>query len=184
MTVRQYQDIDGCLNATFNARKWRQEYEEEDEYLFGECEGVAEALYGRDGLLDPQGPANFRMKWNSRLVDALNAMDVELVWTTTWRNDAFRVGLLMGLTNKNVRVLHPKSGWSEFPSIYWKYEAIVAEQKNNPSPFIWIDDEIVDLPAPAIARIVALGGLMICPDAAFGMTPSQVEMMNEYIASH
>lgn len=124
MTVRQYQDIDGCLNAIFNARKWIVEDEAEDETLFGECEGVAEALYGRDGLLDPQGPSNFRMKWNSRLVDALNEMDVELVWTTTWRKDAFRVGQLMGLTNKNVRVLHPKSGWSEFPSIYWKYEAL------------------------------------------------------------
>lgn len=184
MKVRQYQDIDGCWNALFNERVWRMEDEVEDESLFGKCDGVAEALYGRNGLLDPQGVARFRMVWNSRLIDALNAMDVELVMTSTWRQDSLAVIELMGVTHENPRILHPKSGFSEFPSIYWKYEAIIAEQQRDPSPFIWIDDEIVDLPAPAKQRILSLGGLMICPDAQFGMTPKQVAMMNEYIASH
>lgn len=185
MTVRLYQDIDGCLNAMFNRMKWRLEDEVEDETLFGECDGVAEALYGRNGLLNPDGKVDrFRMRWNSRLIEGLNALDVEWVWTTTWRDDAPGVGKLMGLTHENVRVLHPRSGISDFPSIGWKYEEVLREQQSDPTPFIWVDDELADLPLAARERIFSLGGLMIAPDPNFGMTPRQVEMMREYISEH
>lgn len=182
MTVRLYQDIDGCLNAFLGNRRWN----EPDEV--GDCglmSGTAYAFYLHDGTRDLDGKAaKFSMRWNSRLIDALNTLDVEFVWTTTWRQDAVGVGTLMGLAHENVRVLHPLDGKTEFPSIRWKYEAVVAEQQANPSPFIWVDDELFDLPRTARETIHQLGGLIISPSSTYGMTPDDVEKMRKYIAQH
>ena len=182
MTVRLYQDVDGCLNAFLGNRRWNEEGE------IGDCglmSGFAEAFHLEDGTRDPSGrAARFQMKWNSRLIDALNSLDVEFVWTTTWREDARGVGTLMGLSHENVRVLHPLDGKTEFPSINWKYEAVVAEQQADPSPFIWVDDELFDLPHTAKTVIHQLGGLIIAPSATYGMTPADLEKMREYIAKN
>lgn len=182
MTVRLYQDVDGCLNAMLSGHVWGEVGETGD---CGALKGVAEAYYGEDGQLDPNGrPARFNMWWNSRLIDALNEMDVEFVWTTTWREDARNVAKLMKLTHQNSRVLHPLDGKTRFPSIGWKFDALVAEQMRDPSPFIWVDDEIQALPRAAREMIHQLGGLMICPDSGYGMTPKHVKMMSEYFDNH
>lgn len=181
MTVRLYQDIDGCLNVYASGQPWAESKDEDG--LRGELSGTAFSFFDHSGDRTTGLVTKFAMKWNSRLIDALNELDVELVWTTTWRADAPGVGKLVGLSHRN-RVLHPKNGKTTFPSIHWKYEALVAEQQESPSPFIWVDDEIIDLPRAAIETIHQLGGLYICPDPMFGMTPLHLERMREYIAQH
>lgn len=182
MTVRLYQDVDGCLNAFRSSYAWGEVGEEGP---CGELSGDAFVYHLEDGTRDSDGtPVRFAMRWNSRLIDALNSLDVELVWATTWREDARGVGTLMGLNHENIRVLHPLGGKTTFPSIEWKYEALVAEQQRDPSPFIWVDDEIVDLPRAAREVIHQLGGLTISPDPAYGVTPRHVEEMRQYLSDH
>lgn len=190
--IRIYEDIDGCLNADWNAVKWRQEGDEDNagllsEYVLPEFDDFGkkketEAPAGRGNYRSFQG---FKMVWNSRLIDALNSLEnVEWVWTTTWREDALKVGTAMKLLHDPQRVLHPLNGKTEFPSIHWKYEAIVAEQEKDPSPFIAVDDEW-DQIHPMIKRSLEdAGGLVISPSFNFGITPEHIEQMREYIAQH
>lgn len=176
--TRIYQDIDGCLNADYNARAWRQEGDSDDagfmqNWVFPEFDD-------RGGRVGVQG-IRYRMKWNSRLIDALNSLDVEFVWTTTWREDALKVGAVMNLIHDPQRVLHPLNGRTEFPSIHWKYDAIVEEQKRTPSPFISIDDEWSSLHPDVVDSLENLGGLVISPDPNFGVTPKDIQKMRKYI---
>ncbi|QIG57917.1 metallophosphoesterase [Microbacterium phage PauloDiaboli] len=190
--VRIYEDIDGCLNADWNAVKWRQEGDEEhagrlSEYVMPEFDDFGQKK--EENV--PAGWGNYRtfkgfkMIWNSRLIDALNSLEnVEWVWTTTWREDALKVGTAMKLLHEPQRVLHPLDGKTEFPSIHWKYEAIVAEQEKDPSPFIAVDDEWSQVHREVSANLRNLGGLVISPSFNFGLEPSHIEQMREYIAKH
>ena len=123
------------------------------------------------------------MEWNERLIDALNSLDVEFVWATTWREDAHQVGERMGLTHRG-RVLHPLTGVTTFPSLKWKWAAIVDEQTFDPSPFVWIEDEIPEMTAYERGVIDGLGGLLVAPDYNFGVTPQDIERIREYVSQH
>ncbi|UDL16439.1 hypothetical protein SEA_ZOOMAN_198 [Microbacterium phage Zooman] len=190
--VRIYEDIDGCLNADWNAQKWRQE--DDDETGGSRSEFVRPTFddFGKPIEIEPLAPGwsrtpsrGFQMKWNVHLIDALNSLEnIEFVWTTTWREDALKVGKAMQLIHEPQRILHPLNGKTEFPSINWKYEAIVAEQEKDPSPFIAVDDEWGQI-HPMIRRSLEdAGGLVISPNFMFGITPEHVEQMREYIAKN
>lgn len=184
--TRLYEDIDGCLNASWNARAWRTEEDDPADPNVGYQRGWAHPVHADDGsrLSEYHTPPKYRMEFNERLIAALNTLDVEFVWATTWRQDAVAVGTLMGLLHDPQRVLHPMDGLTSFPSIAWKYEAIIDEQTGRPSPFIWVDDEINSLPRPAREVIHQLGGLMISPDFNFGITPEHIDQMRKYIQTH
>lgn len=179
--TRLYLDIDGVLNASWNARKWRQDgdgdqpgyqhawvYPEHDDF------GVHQGKTGR----------KFRMEWNSRLIDALNSLDVDLYWLTTWRSDALAVGEAMGINIPGARVLHPLGGETTFPSIFWKYDAIIHDQAVSESPFIAVDDEWQHMNRMATDFLESLGGLVVSPDSNFGIEPKHIDEMRKYIAKH
>ncbi len=179
--VRLYQDIDGCLNACYNARAWRQP---EDDVNAGYSRGYVAPQYDDYGRLwEGQKWFKYKMEYNSRLIEALNSLDVEFVWTTTWREDARAVGTLMGLTPRSERVLHPLDGFTSFPSIKWKWAAILQEQELDPSPFIAVDDEWGDVSPFMRDSMERMGGLLINPDPNLGMTPADVARMRAYIDS-
>ena len=181
--VRLYQDIDCCLNASHNARPWRDKENPED--LGGYERGFAAVRHDDRGVfVGAQYAMRYKMEWNSRLIAALNELDVDWVWATTWREDARGVGSLMGLTPRNERVLHPISGQTTFPSIEWKWAAILQEQELDPSPFIAVDDEWDDVTVFMREALESLGGLLISPDPNLGITPADVQKMRKYIETH
>jgi len=180
--VRLYEDIDGCLNASFNARAWRDKDNPEDDG--GYLRGHAEPQHNDRGEDTGFPLGRYRMEWNSRLIEALNTLDVEFVWATTWRRDAFAVGKLMGLIHHPQRVLHPIEGFTSFPSIEWKWAAIVQEQEFNPSPFIAVDDEWDGVSTFKREALERMGGLLISPDPNFGITPADIEKMRAYVDRH
>ena len=178
--VTLYQDIDGCLNAGYNARVWRQEG---DEVQAGYQRAWVHPEHDDFGNRLGPGFVKYRMEWNERLIEALNSMSIHLVWTTTWRADALKVGRAMGLVPEYESVLHPLSGQTTFPSIEWKFEAILDEQTRHPSLFIAVDDEWDSVPRYR-AALENLGGLVISPNPVFGVSPEDVESMREYIMRH
>lgn len=178
--IRLYEDIDGCLNASYNARAWRNKEDPED--LGGYQRAWVHPEYDDFGNHRGPGSVKFRMEWNERLIAALNELPLELVWSTTWRADSLKVGEAMGLTLRPHRILHPLSGETTFPSIEWKWAAIVQEQELNPSPFIAVDDEWDYVSSYKRETLKRLGGLIISPDSSLGITPAHVEMMRAYIA--
>lgn len=182
-TVRLYEDIDGCLNAEYNARAWRQDGDVDQA---GYQRAFVSPKYDDFGkAIQHEGyRVKYRMEWNDRLVAALNELPVEFVWTTTWRGDALQVGKAMKLLHDPQRILHPLNGQTTFPSIEWKFEAIVTEQESDPSPFIAVDDEWWQCPRAVIERLEELGGLVISPDPNIGLTPKHISMMKAYIEQH
>lgn len=179
--VRIYEDIDGCLNASYNARVWRQD---DDVDQAGYQRAWVHPEFNGDGERVGPGGVKFQMEWNDRLIDALNSLDVEFVWTTTWRADALKVGQVMKLIHEPQRILHPLNGKTEFPSINWKYDAIMEEQEKSPSPFIAVDDEWGQIHPDVGASLEALGGLVISPNFNFGITPKDIEKMRAYVKKH
>jgi hypothetical protein len=167
MTVRIYQDVDGVINAHMP-------------YGWGRLQNG----YAKSGLTD------YKIRWAPHMIEALDALDAVRVWATTWCADAeWGIAPLVGFKPAE-RVLMPRSGEVTFPSVYWKIDAIVADQESDPGPFIWLDDESHDpltdtkgqtLPYnPAdIAR--KLGGLVPLIDTRLGITPQHIADMQEYI---
>lgn len=167
-----YLDIDGVLNANFNGTKWG-----EDTRMAGVAEPKFDAYGGPVGIRH-----RFNMLWNAGLIEALNALDVDLAWLTTWREDApVTVAPLMGV-DLDGRVLHPETGETTFPSIYWKVESLLDDLHHRKAErFIWIDDEI----DPSIAKTVNdlhPQGLLISPDPNWGITPGDIERIKTYLA--
>lgn len=179
--VRVYEDIDGCLNASYNAREWRKEGDVDQ---VGYQRAWVHPEFDDRGERVGPGGVKFQMEWNDRLIDALNSLDVEFVWATTWRADALKVGQVMKLIHHPQRILHPLDGMTTFPSIHWKYDAIIAEQEASPSPFIAVDDEWGHVHPNIWKSLTDLGGLVISPEFNFGITPGHIDQMRMYIDKH
>lgn len=161
--VRIYQDVDGVINAHMP-------------YGWGRLS---------NGAAGPPG-AQFRIRWAPHMVEALDALDADRVWTTTWCDAAEdHIRPLVGLSPAQ-RVLMPLSGQVTFPSVDWKIESIVEDQLTNPGPFIWLDDEAWDPfildPELVPGKIASdLGGYVPMIDPRLGITPKHMEEMQAYI---
>lgn len=158
MTIRIYQDVDGVLNV--QASTW------------GDSLSAEKA--------SPHG-GSFTIKWSPAMIGALNELDVEFVWLTTWCEEADKyIKPMMGIAHPT-RVVGPLDGELVFPSMAWKHEALLADLAQNPGPFIWLDDETN---AWHQAAAEAMGG--IAPNIYYktGITPQIMETIQEYISSH
>ncbi len=183
---RLYLDVDNVLNASKAARKWRTEGDAPDSG-YGRGFAVSWDTASQGGWSSM--PTRYRMTWSLKLIEALKALetdyDVEIVWCTTWCHDAPKsVGPLMGL-GMHHRVLEPLNGVVDFPSINWKLEAVREDQLANPSPYIWIDDEVWDLGPERL--LSSLPGdpldryLLIGPDGPWGITPQHMSEVYTFL---
>jgi hypothetical protein len=162
--VRLYLDVDGVINTdTFG--HWGDSKDEG--YAYAEGRG-------------------YKIRWSPAMIDALSALPLELVWTTTWRDDApaYIAPLVRWEAGKTARVLHPPTGvmgdntYLYWPSIYWKHEAVLLDQTETPSPFIWLDDELSER---NLLAADLLGGLAIPINPVMGITPEVIAQIEEYI---
>ena len=159
MKTRLYLDVDGVVNAQLSHFHWGN---------FSETaapEGVSDVV-----------------TWAPRMLAALSVLDLDLVWATTWVDDA-PSGLadLIHFGKDRPFLVPPNGDELTFPSIYWKLEALKSDQAANPSPFVWLDDEIS---RKEITAARELGGLALSVDQYFGITPVHLDMISEYIEEH
>lgn len=170
--ARLYLDVDGVLNL-FGASRWPSSEVKS---------GVATLVHDGFGQVIQEGgwaaSANpsYRINWAPELVDALNELDVELVWLTTWcHNASDLIAPMLGLTLES-RVLEPVTGQVSFPSIFWKVISLVEDLKDFDGQAIWIDDEPnpTDFTTPE-------GVLRIQPDPQFGLSPVDLDMIHAYL---
>jgi hypothetical protein len=156
--VRLYQDVDGVINAQMP-------------YGWGKTQ---------EGKATAEGRA-YRIRWAPAMITELDALPVTRVWTTTWRDDAEHpetgIARLVGLPPGS-RVLHPIGGELYWPSILWKYDAIVAEQAESPSRFVWLDDEVNEF---IQERAANMGGYAPVINPLLGITPKIIESIKKYI---
>lgn len=164
MNTRLYLDVDGVINAEYasGTERWPEQKH-----------GIA---------------YKYMIEWAPHMIEALAALPLDLVWTTTWRDRAVtNIAPLIGYGH-NGRVLHPVGGISvrtTYPSIHWKSNAVYEDLETNPvDRYIWIDDELY-LGRPSHAGYVgdwqiSKDGLHIRPGGFYGIQPKHIELMEEY----
>lgn len=170
--ARLYLDVDGCINL-FGASPWPS----------GEIHsGIATLVHDGFGqVIDEDGWArgsnpSYAINWAPEMIAELNALDVDLVWLTTWCHNATDlIAPMVGLTLES-RVLEPITGRVSFPSIFWKVVALAADLKDFDGKHIWIEDE----PTPEDYQYE---GLRIKPDPNFGVSPAGIAVIKNYLAS-
>lgn len=159
MKTKLYLDVDGVINAWEAHKVW-------DEATI------------RKGVAGAEGFA-YDIIWSQQMVDELFSLDLDLIWTTTWRQHArLAISPLIGYGEEAPYLTNSMAVSPYEPSITWKVEEVIAHQKNNPSKFVWIDDEIDYVHKNAVK---SLGGLLITPTPDIGITPSHIELIKNYI---
>lgn len=153
-------DVDGVINADYP--QWDQPRSEGHAYSNGQA---------------------WVIHWSPAMVEALSALDLNLIWTTTWEADAPRsIGPLIGY-GESGSVLYPIQGttYRRFrdASMVWKYEAMRAMYpEDSAQRFVWLDDEITN---EQIEWAASVGGLAISIDPDRGIQRSDIEKIKEYL---
>jgi len=99
---------------------------------------------------------------------------MELVWLTTWNHGDSVLALsnhLRGLDYGRVlpaalnQEAKTRSEWTQ-----WKADAILTDQKNDPAPFIWVDDNAHAYHGEAVETNTSAEKLFITPNSLWGLT--------------
>lgn len=173
--MKLYLDIDGVLNAAHNRLSWG-----------GDGRRIGNAVGGLSDEGKPVPPELRRphvMRWNIDMIAALNGLDLEIAFATTWRTDGRdSVAPLMGLNiPDNPFVLLPLNGTLSFPSINWKYDAMRERYAVDPGArFIWIDGELASLNEDGRVSAHFPNALLIAPDPNVGITRTHIHDMERY----
>lgn len=129
--------------------------------------------------------------YNEQVRDSFNALLAtglfDLTWHTTWNDGdsiihaAEKIGINPG--GAEVVISDPdfnhdakgKKDWTE-----WKARYIIEDQKNNPRPFVWIDDEATKFWDLEILGNVRSPGLIIQPKSRVGLTRAHILEIIEF----
>lgn len=165
-TIRIYLDVDGVLNADLSGSKdhWQK---------------------GAVGMASAEG-YKYKITWAPELIRRLRALEgVEIVWCTTWRDDATRELAELLDFGHDFRVIHPTEDPTaptpRIGSINWKVPAIKRDLEENPvDGFIHIDDEIIGVWEWG-NLVPLLGGLALSPHPLYGITPKMMAAIETYV---
>ncbi|MGW4880003.1 HAD domain-containing protein [Streptomyces sp. NPDC004262] len=144
---------------------------------FGAPDGHTYPAYESVGV--PSNPLVTRI--DPALGPRLAALGCELVWATTWMDDANDcVAPWLGLPPLPV-VEWPDE--DEPPALlHWKTRTLVAWARQR--PFIWIDDEITEADRAWVATHHRGPALLHRVDHAFGLTTADLGALKSWLATH
>lgn len=155
MTIKLYLDVDGVINAWYANKEWPTM-----------SEGTAHG---------------YTIKWSPEMLEELKSLGMELVWTTTWRQHAANeLAELIGY-GAGIRYIDGQNKLSEYGSIGWKYRGVVNDQKWEPTPFVWIDDEHH---RSTTDWAKSMGGLAIQTHPDLGITPEEIARIKKYVEAN
>ena len=145
-----------------------------------------------DGVLNPVGArCPDWQEWNVtkcrglpithslELGRAIAELDVEVIWLSTWRDEANKwIGPLFGWPGHSVILVDDEDmlSWRS----WWKLDAAKKLYAEEPRPFIWADDDLGTM-AEAYEWCRDADGLPIVPRSEVGLTPAQLIEMREYV---
>lgn len=150
--------------------------------LFLDVDGVINAQQPEGwGRCKRQHAEGYRITWAPKMISALFSLDMELTWATTWRDKApASIAPLIGV-GYDAAWLNPSDETCMMDwSIYWKFDAMKAELEFErlTDGFVWVDDEIT---AEHVEWAEENGGLAISPSHLTGISPKNIEEIEEYL---
>lgn len=115
--------------------------------------------------------------------ERLLALGCELVWATTWMQDANDgIGPRLGLPRLEVvawpepSALDQQDAWE---GVHWKTRTLIERAEGR--PFIWIDDEITDADRLRVAADHQGHALLHRVDARLGLTDTDYALLNGWL---
>jgi hypothetical protein len=146
-------------------------------------DGVALVFLDVDGTLLPFGAAGGPLSEgiDRRLGPALAALPADLVWATTWMDEANdSVAPLLGLPR--LPVLDPAEPTAEdtYFGLHWKTRAIAERAAER--PFAWLDDEITAADQEWVAERHDAEALLLRIDPRTGLTVDDVDAVGRWLA--
>ena len=113
----------------------------------------------------------------------LGNTSLELVWLTTWGADE------VSQLTTDLDVLHGGRQLKRGPGSDWKLSAVITDQTESPSPFVWADDRIS--PEDVLILEAKLGRqnnqanhLLISPDEHCGITKSHLAHIEAFARAY
>lgn len=121
----------------------------------------------------PFGEMGFDLWLSKEMIKELASLPADVVWLTTWRHDA----------PSKVAPLVDAPDW---PVIDWrlsKWDALAQDQRNNPRPFVWVDDgEATELNMNRIrSHVGKIPYLLIQPNSLIGLTPKDIDDIKVFL---
>ncbi len=170
-TPRVYLDVDGVLNAfQFDA-----EHASFDDFTDHAITVDDQHGYGR----------RFDVCLSRSMGERIASLPAVIVWVTTWEYHAGTYiaplcGLPAGLT-----VLTSPGGTAAWDGL-WKFDAVRRAVRDNPRPFIWVDDDLDAFArgsdsARRWAADLPIENLLLSPDPRAGLTVGHLEAMEAFL---
>lgn len=112
---------------------------------------------------------------------------LELVWSTTWNlnNTVLLLPELLGglaggrvLPIKLNEAATSKKEWTQ-----WKAEAIVEDQRLNPRPFVWLDDNAHAYWSDYVKEHTVAPSIFVTPVSKTGLTLADLESIEAFLSS-
>lgn len=115
---------------------------------------------------------------------------IQLIWLTTWNEyehiltavNELGGGLVGGRVlpaNLNVEAKN-KAEWTQ-----WKADAIIADQANDPAPFVWFDDNAHAFHDEAVRSATKnVPSLFVTPASVTGLTVQDLHLTEGFFAQH
>lgn len=164
-------DIDGVLNA-FGAKARGDDILDEFK------------IWGDEKLYDIE---KFTLNMSKKRAEAILSLDADIVWCTTWQQNARFVGDILGieadflpLDQRYIEFTLDEPG--RFIMVKWKRAAVEKYLRNNPRPFIWMEDD------PSVSGTDnhtpfdhLHPGFIVNPHPAFGLTPEHIEDIRNWM---
>lgn len=121
----------------------------------------------------------YRITWQSEVTDVLAGLPVHFVWLTAWNQQATKIWEpLTGIQSREV--LHYNFRLREMKTHVSKYSLLQAHQRDNPSPFVWVDD-IATKQYDEADWEGHNSHLVIRPDPKFGLTVDHIAQVQDFI---
>lgn len=149
--------------------------------VYLDVDGVLSALSSRHAFRDGRRYVvdGFQLTLSRALGTRLKALDADLRWLTTWAEEANQVGALIGLPALAVAAIPPPGATASGP---WKWEALRQVVEKEDRPFVWVDDDAINVEAETWAAQFPRQALLIKPRGNRGLSPDELDVIEQFIA--
>jgi len=115
------------------------------------------------------------------VVRRLGATGLDLVWLTTQENEALELAeRIDGLRDGRVLELDRQAG----SQIAWKLRALIGDQADSPSPFVWVDDLITPKARRVVAERLSVPSLVVQTAGKIGLNEPQLASIEQFARTH
>ncbi|MEZ0095250.1 hypothetical protein [Streptacidiphilus sp. EB129] len=173
-------DVDGPLNPYAAKPHQRPQGYETHRLMTPRWEAAERARLNAYGLPN-KAPKPLRVWLNPEHGPALTALPFELVWATTWEDEANGyVAPVLGLPHLPV-IVWPSPRPQPEGDVFWKTPAIMDWVSGR--PFAWLDDEITDADVDWVAEHHGGAALLRRIDPSRGLLPQDFTALEEWASA-